>query len=273
MNTIFFYISLVFYSLATIFYLSYLIVFKKIYIKIGFYLLLTGFLCHSLALGFRIAEAGYFPVTNLHESLSFFPWAIIFVYILYNLKNPIPILGIFVTPLAFSSMFIASLFPNIIKPLPPILKSIWLPIHVVFAFLGNAVFALAFCGGILYLIQERALKNKRVKGIYKIFPSLESLDAINYRCLTIGFPLLTIGIITGSIWASYAWGSYWQWDPKETWSLITWFIYAILLHERLTVGWRGKRAAIMAIFGFLVIIFTFLGVNLVLYGLHSYNSW
>jgi cytochrome c-type biogenesis protein CcsB len=94
---------------------------------------------------------------------------------------------------------------------------------------------------------------------------------MNYRALTIGFPLLTLGIITGSVWAQYAWGSYWSWDPKETWSLITWLIYAAVLHARLTVGWRGRKAAWFSIFGFLAVLFTFLGVNLLLSGLHSYN--
>jgi cytochrome c-type biogenesis protein CcsB len=102
-------------------------------------------------------------------------------------------------------------------------------------------------------------------------PPLDTLDDINYRCLTLGFPLLTIAIITGAIWAETAWGAYWSRDPKETWSLITWFVYAALLHGRLTTGWRGRRAAIFAVFGFFVLLFTFLGVNLLLEGLHSYK--
>jgi cytochrome c-type biogenesis protein CcsB len=109
--------------------------------------------------------------------------------------------------------------------------------------------------------------------ITKRLPSLKVLDDLNYQSLTFGFPLLTLGIITGAIWAEYAWGRYWNWDPKETWSLITWFLYAALLHQRLTVGWRGRKAAIMAIFGFFAVLFTFLGVNLLLPGLHTYSNW
>jgi cytochrome c-type biogenesis protein CcsB len=97
------------------------------------------------------------------------------------------------------------------------------------------------------------------------------LDEINYKSIVIGFPMLTLGIVTGAAWANYAWGTYWSWDPKETWSLITWFLYAALLHGRLTVGWRGRKAAILAIVGFAALVFTFLGVNLVLSGMHSYN--
>jgi cytochrome c-type biogenesis protein CcsB len=139
--------------------------------------------------------------------------------------------------------------------------------------MGNAVFALAFCCGIMYLVQESQLKAKKVGAITKRLPSLQVLDDMNYQALKFGFPLLTLGIITGAVWAEYAWGRYWGWDPKETWSLITWFLYAALLHQRLTVGWRGRKAAIMAIAGFGAALFTFLGVNLLLPGLHSYANW
>ena len=124
----------------------------------------------------------------------------------------------------------------------------------------------------MYLLQERELKKKRFGLFYTRLPSLEALDNLNNHCLAVGFPLLTLGIITGSIWAKQAWGTYWQWDPKETWSLITWFIYAALVHARLTVGWRGRKAAWLSIVGFLAVLFTFLGVNLILGGLHSYAS-
>jgi cytochrome c-type biogenesis protein CcsB len=134
------------------------------------------------------------------------------------------------------------------------------------------VFAVAFGAGIMYLLMERELKRKKLGAIFKRLPSLNVLDDINYRCLTIGFPLLTLGIITGSIWASLAWGSYWTWDPKEVWSLITWLLYAALLHGRMTVGWRGRKAAILAIVGFCAVLFTFLGVNLLLPGLHTYSN-
>ena len=103
-----------------------------------------------------------------------------------------------------------------------------------------------------------------------LFPSLESLDTLIYKTIAVGFPLLTIGIITGSAWANYAWGAYWSWDPKETWSLITWFVYAIFLHARFTREWRGKRTAILSLIGFGAVIFTYFGVNYVLSGLHSY---
>jgi len=216
-------------------------------------------------------EAGYTPITNLHESLSFFAWSIVGVYLLLYLKYRLDVLAAFVSPLAAVLIILASLFPKEIIPVTPVLDSFWLPIHVIFAFTGDAMFALCFAVSVMYLIQEGQIKSKRIGPFYYRLPALQVLDDLNYRCLTFGFPLLTLGIITGSIWAESAWGSYWSWDPKETWSLITWFLYAALLHGRLTVGWRGRKAAIFSVLGFAVLVFTFLGVNLLLSELHSYR--
>jgi len=155
----------------------------------------------------------------------------------------------------------------------PVLDSWWFPIHVTLAFLGHAIFAVAGIAGIMYLLQERMLKSKKFSALFYRLPSLDVLDSINYKCLTFGFPLMTMGIISGAIWANSAWGGYWRWDPKETWALITWFLYAALLHGRLTVGWRGRRAAIFAIIGFLSLLFTFFGVNLFLSGVHSFSDF
>ena len=159
-------------------------------------------------------------------------------------------------------MVTSSIYPSTVPLLPPALKSRWLFIHSTLAFISYAMFAVAFGAAIMYLIQQHFLKKKRLGPLYQKLPSLDVLDEINYRCMTFGFPLLTIAIITGAIWAETAWGTYWSWDPKETWSLITWFIYAALLHGRLTTGWRGRRAAVLSIIGFFVLLFTFLGVNL-----------
>jgi cytochrome c-type biogenesis protein CcsB len=156
-----------------------------------------------------------------------------------------------------------------IKPLSPVLQSYWLTIHTIVAFLGNAAFALAFGVGIMYLVQEHYVKSKHLGGIFGRLPSLQTLDALNYKLITLGFPLLTFAIISGSLWAESAWGSYWRWDPREVWSLTTWFIYAIILHARLIAGWRGKRAAILSIVGFLIIIITFFGINLLEKGIHQ----
>jgi cytochrome c-type biogenesis protein CcsB len=273
MNVLFFKFASVLYLLGTLAYLFYIASLKKALSKFAVIVVTVGFGSHTLALLTRYVEAGYTPVTNLYESLSFFAWMIIGVLLIANVKYKIKVLGAFLTPIALILMLFALALPKEIVPLAPVLKSFWHPFHVIFAFLGNAIFTLAFCCGVMYLIQEHQLKSKRLGAITQRLPSLKVLDDLNYQTLTYGFPLLTLGIITGAIWAEYAWGRYWNWDPKETWSLITWFLYAALLHQRLTVGWRGRKAAIMAIVGFLAALFTFLGVNLLLPGLHTYANW
>jgi cytochrome c-type biogenesis protein CcsB len=273
MNVLFFQLTLGFYLGGTIAYLIYLLSSRERAAWAGRLLLGVGFCSHCLAFVLRYIEAGHTPVVNLHESLSFFAWMVVGFFLLLRYRYKVEMLGAFVSPLALLVVIGAAALPKEILPLPPALRSWWLPIHVTFAFLGDAIFALAFCAGLTYLIQERLVKSKRVGALSGRLPSLEVLDEINYRALTIGFPLLTIGIVTGAVWAEYAWGSYWSWDPKETWSLITWLLYAALLHQRLMVGWRGKKAAIMAIVGFGAVLFTFLGVNLLMEGLHTYSEW
>jgi cytochrome c-type biogenesis protein CcsB len=270
MNIFFFKFSTLLYLLGALGYCAYIISLKEFLSKSAFTAVLIGFASHTLALITRYAEAGHTPVTNLHESLSFFAWMVIGILLVANLKYKVKVLGALLTPIALILMLFAYALPKEIVPLAPVLRSFWHPFHVIFAFLGNAIFALAFCCGIMYLVQEHQLKSKRIGAITQRLPSLKVLDDLNYQSLTYGFPLLTLGIITGAIWAEYAWGRYWSWDPKETWSLITWLLYAALLHQRLTVGWRGRKAAIMAIVGFLAVLFTFLGVNLLLPGLHTY---
>jgi len=273
MNIYFFKLASVLYCLATLGFSAYIFFLKDLLSKLAMTLVTLGFAFHTLAFLTRVIEAGYTPVTNLHESLSFFAWMIIGILLVANLKYKIKVLGAFLTSIALIFMIFAFALPKEILPLAPVLRSVWHPFHVLFAFLGNAIFTLAFCCGVIYLIQEHQLKKKKMGAIVKRLPSLKVLDDLNYQALKFGFPLLTLGIITGAVWAEYAWGRYWGWDPKETWSLITWFLYAAMLHQRLTVGWRGRKAAIMAIVGFMSVLFTFLGVNLILPGLHTYSQW
>jgi cytochrome c-type biogenesis protein CcsB len=272
MNALLFYCTLGIYCIATFAYLAYLLKPGKMLGQAAHWLIAAGFATHLAFTVARYLEAGHTPITNLHESLSFFSLAVVGVFIAFERRYNVLILGSFVTPLALLLLVASSLYSSVIPQLPPALKSRWLFVHTSLAFLSYATFAVAFGAAIMYLIQERFLKKKRLGPLYQKLPSLDVLDEINYRCLTFGFPLLTIAIITGAIWAETAWGTYWSWDPKETWSLITWFIYAALLHGRLTTGWRGKRAALLSIVGFFVLLFTFLGVNL-LPGdsLHSYD--
>jgi cytochrome c-type biogenesis protein CcsB len=265
-------VTTLFYLVGTLLYLYFIVTLKERGAKLGRMLLLVGVLLHAAGFVARYFVAGYTPITNLFESLSFFAMAIVAVFLVIEQRYNLRVLGSFIAPLGFVFSVFSAFQSGEVARLAPALNSYWLPVHAILLFIGDAVFAVAFGAGIMYLLQEKEVKKKRMGAIFKRLPSLDVLDDINYRCLTVGFPLLTLGIITGSIWAEYAWGSYWSWDPKETWSLITWLLYAALLHGRLTVGWRGRKAAILAIIGFCAVVFTFLGVNLLLPGLHSYTS-
>jgi cytochrome c-type biogenesis protein CcsB len=219
---------------------------------------------------------GHAPLSNLYESVVFFSWTIVLIYSLLDLKYKYRVIGAFVMPFAMLGMSWAQLGMNTgIEPLVPALQSNWLTYHVITCFLGYAAFAVACGVSIMYLIKASHDESGQTAGessVMGMFPPIRVLDDLNYRAIMIGFPLLTLGIITGAAWANYAWGTYWSWDPKETWSLIVWFVYAAFLHARFTRGWVGKRAAWLSVIGFAATIFCYLGVNLFLSGLHSYGS-
>ena len=246
----------------------------------GSYTAYAGLLVQTAAIIFRWKESydlgmGHAPLSNLYESVVFFAWTIIVIFAFVDLKYRYRIIGAFVVPFALLGMAWAQLELNSgIEPLVPALQSNWLLYHVVTCFLGYAAFAVACGVSIMYLIATRAGHDKQANrgGMLAMFPPTRLLDDINYRAIMIGFPLLTLGIITGAAWANYAWGTYWSWDPKETWSLIVWFVYAAFLHARMTRGWVGRRAAWLSITGFASTIFCYLGVNLLLSGLHSYGG-
>jgi cytochrome c-type biogenesis protein CcsB len=240
-----------------------------------------GFIVQTVAIILRWRESyamgvGHAPLSNLYESVVFFSWTIILIYGIIELKYKYRVVGAFVVPFALLGMAWAQTgLDSGIEPLVPALQSNWLLYHVITCFLGYAAFAVA-CGiSIMYLIKEKqegAAGNASAGGLLAMFPSIKILDDLNYKSIMIGFPLLTLGIITGAAWANYAWGTYWSWDPKETWSLIVWLIYAAFLHARITRGWVGRRAAILSVVGFAATIFCYLGVNLFLSGLHSYGK-
>ncbi|HKL26184.1 MAG TPA: c-type cytochrome biogenesis protein CcsB [Desulfuromonadales bacterium] len=273
LNLLLFKATLLVYFASTILYLISVISLKDKLAQYAKYALVGGFLLHCLTISNRWLATGVTPVASFHESLSFFAFSLVGIFLLFELRYRTVILGAFVCPLALILMIGGTVAPRQPVAINPVLDSWWFPIHVTLAFLGHAIFAVAGIAGIMYLLQERMLKSKKFSALFYRLPSLDVLDSINYKCLTFGFPLMTMGIISGAIWANSAWGGYWRWDPKETWALITWFLYAALLHGRLTVGWRGRRAAIFAIIGFLCLLFTFFGVNLFLSGVHSFSDF
>ena len=246
--------------------------------KLATWTALVGLVAQSVALVIRWKTSydlgiGHAPLSNFYESLIFFAWTIVLLYLAmeWRLKNRS--LGVFVLPVAFLIMAYASIAPGInnrIEPLIPALQSNWLTSHVLTCFMGYAAFTVAFALGIMFFVKKAAgTESSKTSAFIRLLPADSILDELMYQCVALGFVFLTLGIITGSVWAHYAWGSYWSWDPKETWSLITWLIYALMLHAHNVRGWRGKRMAIMAVIGFGCVLFTYLGVNL-LPSLHSY---
>ena len=270
-------ISMYVYLCAFLFYLFSLVNRKRYVGLTATSVVSTGLFIHTLGLIFRWAETyragyGYVPLSNMYESLTFFSWTIILIYLLLEFRFKQRIIGTFATAFAFMAIGASSILPGStaeIKPLLPALQSNWLAIHVITCFFGYAAFAASFGISILLLVQHR---REGLGGPMSWLPSTNMLDEINYRSIVIGFPMLTVGIITGAAWAHYAWGSYWSWDPKETWSLITWFIYAAFLHARISRDWRGRKMAFLSLIGFLAVLFTYFGVSYLLAGLHTYAS-
>jgi cytochrome c-type biogenesis protein CcsB len=268
-DRIFFDITASAYLIATLVYALYLLRHKEGLMVVAQSILVAGFVSHTATIVGRWVMTGRTPATNLHESLTLFSWVLIAIYLLMAIRYKQRVLGAFVAPFALMLLLTASLLPSEIIPLAPVLKSYWLPVHVILAFMGNAFFAMAFFLSIMYIIQNRYLKKRKLKGLYYVLPSLDTLDQFNYRCLQLGFPLLTLAIISGAIWSEYSIGAYWDWKPRQVWSLITWFLYAALLHGRLTVGWRGKKAAILSVIAFMILIGSFFVINFMLGGAHG----
>ena len=229
--------------------------------RISTWIFFSAFILHAASFLFRCVETGHSPFVNLYNSLSFFAWAISGVYLAFQVKTKTRVLGAFVSPVAFLLMMVASIRLGEGVSMPAILEGYWVPVHIILSISGEALFTLACLAGAMYLIQDRFIKSKKVSGFSRLLPPLRDLDRINHICLLWGFPLLTLGVIAGSIWARTVWGSHWQWDPKQVWTLIVWGFYAILLHQRLAIGWKGRKVAFFSIVAFLILLFAFVGAN------------
>jgi cytochrome c-type biogenesis protein CcsB len=242
-----------------------------------------------LTLSIRWISEGYFPLSNLYESLIFLSWGISFIHLIIEYKTQSRLIGSIATPLMFFLSGFSSLtLPTDMQkalPLVPSLQSNWLMMHVSMMMVSYATLIIGSLLSILYLAfisfsgqkNQVALENSTgalsasSSVTYSKLSLLQTVDIWSYRIIGLGFPFLTIGIISGAVWANEAWGSYWSWDPKETWALITWLVFAIYLHSRLLKGWQGKQAAILGSCGFFVIWICYLGVNFLGKGLHSYG--
>ncbi len=267
-----------FYFAAFMFYLLMMVAGKEFFGRLATCVSLIGLTAHTVAIILRWVESyrlgiGHAPFSNLYESHIFFAWTIVILYMIMEWRTKNRTIGAFVMPLAFLAMAYASFSPNInsrIQPLIPALKSNWLISHVITCFFGYAAFGLSFGLSLMYLLKGMQSQTKD-NMFLRLIPRRAILDDLNYQMVVIGFLMLTLGIITGSVWAHSAWGSYWSWDPKETWSLITWLVYAAVLHSRMVRGWKGKKIAVLCFVGFFCVLFTYFGVNY-LAGLHSYTK-
>ena len=276
----------------------------KISVKLGFFGIVTANICLSLLLGWRWLENGYFPLSNLYESLMFFTWGITLLTVILEYLTSLTFLGSIVSPITLFVVGFATLsLPDGMQkaaPLVPALKSNWLMMHVSIMMISYSTLVVGSLLSIVFLIltkgepvlltgssigslniQTLSSDNVELNNAYntnyekdflgKRINLLQSLDNLSYRTIGLGFPLLTIGIVSGAVWANEAWGSYWSWDPKETWALITWLVFAAYLHTRITQSWKGKGPAILASIGFIVVWVCYLGVNFLGKGLHSYG--
>lgn len=229
-------------------------------------LVAIGFAIHTFSLLLGWKEIGHFPIVNLKEVCSFLAWAIALYYLIFIPHDKARALPIFVLLCSFLLILVSLLLPD--EPLSLSLSSaitaspftqIIFPLHVTMLIFSYAAFVVTVAGGVMYLLQERQLKTKHFGAAFRWMPALNTCDELGYRSLTIGFVLLTLGIVTGMMWGNQHDGRFWHNDPKEVLALVTWFVYLAMIHYRITAGWRGRRVAWMAIGGFVAVLITFIG--------------
>lgn len=253
-------------------------------------------LCLTAQLVLRWWDSGHFPISNLYESLCFLAWGCTLTQLLVERAWPHPLVPASATPMALGCIAFASFaLPDRLQeasPLVPALRSSWLVMHVSVIMLSYAALLVGSLLSVAVLLTDRSealeLRSSSIgTGSYRqaqsfnqsdetnlapaFFRSIEELDSLSYRTITVGFLLLSVGLVSGAVWANEAWGSWWSWDPKETWAFITWLVYAAYLHTRLVRGWQGRKPAIVASAGLVVLSICYIGVNLLGIGLHSYG--
>ena len=258
------------YALSSIIYLSTVLLRDRTIQRLASFSLFLGLMLNLAGMVRRTIQTyelgvPYPPWSNLFEALTFWSFVVGFIYLFLEKKYHIRLLGAIVVPLVFSlSAFAIFYASKDIVPLMPALRSHWLYLHVVTAFIGYAGFTVGFGGAVLYLLKDK-FPNMPL-------PSKEVLDEITYKSIVMVFPIWTASIILGAAWANEAWGGYWSWDPKEVWALIVWLFFGAYLHARQMLGWKGKRTAWMVVFGFITVLICFFAVNLFFPGLHSYAT-
>ncbi len=275
LSLMFFDMAFWFYLAASVFYIGYWVIKREWIGSTGTVLVIVAFVANTMSMVYRTIETDHMPWANLYESMTLFIFITTIAYLYLEFRHKMKVIGAFIVPIIFIATFAAASlqfkYQNP-QPLNPALQSIWFKLHVFSAFIGYAGFGLAFGLGLIYLLKNKFEELRKPNVLIDRLPKANLLDELSYKSIAWGFIFFTMGaLVLGAVWANKAWGSYWSWDPKETWSLITWFIYAAYLHARVTRGWRGKKAAYIAIAGFLSTIFLYWGVSFVLPGLHAYG--
>jgi cytochrome c-type biogenesis protein CcsB len=267
---LFFKVALLAYFLSSLGYILSLLSQKAMVARVSTWVLFSAFLIQTASLTLRFLITGHGPVVNLYDAFSFFSWAVTGIYLLLQLKTRTRELGALVSPVAFFLMMIASARLGSEVRIPTALQGSLVPIHITLSILGESLFAVSCLASAMYLLQDHFIKRHRVNSLSRILPPLRDLDRINHFTLLWGFPLLTLGVILGAIWARTVWGTHWHWDPKQVGTFTVWLLYAFLLHQRLAIGWNGRKAALFSIGAFLVLLFAFFGINLYFTKIHRF---
>jgi cytochrome c-type biogenesis protein CcsB len=262
--------ALAVYLLSTIFFMIALFISKVRPAAIATWILALAFVIHGCSFIVRYSETGYSPLLAANDTLSFFAWVVTGIYLLMQVITKTRLLGAFVAPIVTIAMFIAWQGTPGHIGIPPILRGSLVVVHVALTVAGEALFVLASAAGAMYLLQDLFLKKRKAVAFARLFPSLRDLDRINHVCVLWGFPFLTFGVIAGSLWARTVWGSHWQWDPRQVWTLIVWATYAVLLHQRLAIGWKGHKAAVYSLAAFVMLLASLIVVRGFLPSAHTF---
>ena len=279
-ESILFLVTLGMYFVTMLLYFLFAAIKKPALSKLAIRVQIAALVVHTAAIVLRGIAMGRLPMANQYEFSTAFAWALALVSLIFILKFHFPVLGAFASPVTLllavyagvqklnELKIIAAGGVDSIRNLMPALRSSWLGIHVSTVIIAYGAFGVSFVLSIIFLLRDKMKEN----GFWdQHIPKKEKLDTISYRCVSLGMMFLTVTIGIGGVWAENAWGSYWSWDPKETWALVTWVIYLVYLHLRIRKGWNGKTAAIFGTVGFICVLFTYIGVNTLLPGLHSYK--
>jgi len=270
MNALFFKLTLVAYLLSTMGFAASLIGKRVKVAKASAFVFLVGFAFNTVFVVLRFYETGGHPIVGLHDLLWIFAWALAGAYLAFQLRTKTRVLGALIAPFALIMMIIASARLEDTVAVPEVLRGGLVPVHIALSIAGEVLFTLACLAAVMYLVQEVLIKNHRVNSLSRFLPPLRDLDRINSICLLWGFPFFTFGVIVGSLWARSVWGSHWAWDPKQVWTLAAWLLYALLIHQRLAIGWTGRKSAMLSIAAFSVLLVAFISISVYSVSVHSF---